>query len=177
MSDDEEALNLRAYLAMSRINAHAERRLAELLRSEVPIHRIVRDALADAIEGKNAKDRVTLKVVEKTAGPLGGSAESRHKFHRDMEIVRFITERMTGPARTTRERALEEAASRFHESEATCDKALGKGTKFRQWVSQHYPDRPGILQELTDERYRQFLQAEYHYLLTNDRLNDGNRFT
>lgn len=174
MNDEEEDLNRRAYLAMSRINPHVERRLVELLRSDVPIQRYVRNAIADALEGKNANDRITLKVDDKTLGPLGDFATKRDKFHRDMAIARFVAGLRP---QLSREKALEAASNQFNESEALCDKALKKASDWAEWVEKYYPERPSLWANVTDEQYRHLLEVEYFTLMRAGRLSDGNRFT
>jgi hypothetical protein len=174
-ADEQEAddLNTRAYLAMSRVEANVVRHLTALLRSGAPIDPIVRQAMADAFEGKNAADRVTFKVTDLTAGPLGDSAERRYRFQRDMAIARYIQERRSSPERLTLDAAERAAEALFGIGQKTCHAAVGKERKMQAWVQRTYPERPPLLQHVTPQQYRHQLECEYFSLLDSGTLDGG----
>ncbi|WP_267394972.1 MULTISPECIES: hypothetical protein [unclassified Sphingomonas] len=168
MTPDEQRaddLNVRAYLAMSRVEANIVKHLTALLRSDVPIDPMVRRALADAFEGRNVADRVTFKVTDLKAGPLGDIAERRYRFQRDMAIARYIEERRSGPDHLTLDAAERAAESIFGIGQKTCHAAVGKARKMAAWVAQRYPERPALLRHLTPEQYRHQLECEYFLFL------------
>lgn len=173
-----EQLNTSAYLAMSRVEANVVQHLVALLRSHVPIDPMMRNAMADAFEGKKVNDRVTFRVIDQKVGPLSDSADRRYRFFRDMAISRFIAERRAAPHLLSLELAAEAAAEAFpHVGVKTCLAAVDKGRKMKAWMDKHYPDRPIIHSLVSDEQYRHFLEAEYFNLHDEGRLDVGNRFT
>ena len=152
---------------MSRVEANIVRHLAALLRSDAPIHPMVRRAMADAFEGKSSTDRVTFKVTDLTAGPLGDFADRRHRFMRDMAIARYIKERRSAPHKMTLDAAERAAEASFGIGQKTCHAAVGKERKMQAWVGKTYPERPPLLQHLTEEQYRHQLEIEYFSLIDN----------
>lgn len=177
-NSDGAELNLRAYLAMSRVEANVLDHLVALLRSDAPIDPMIRTAMADAFEGKCASDRVTFKITDQKAGSLGDFSDRRHRFFRDMDIALFIEERRAPPDNLTLELAAREASRVFPlVGEKTCLAAVDKARKMQVWVDQNFPERPDLYRNVTDDQYRHFLQSEYFYLFDSDQLSRGNRFS
>ncbi len=183
MSEDErraDELNTRAYLAMSRVNAGVVDRLVELLRSNVVIDPIMREAMADAFEGKNQHDRVTFKIVGAKDGALGDWGERRYRFHRDMAIARYIDDLRNPPRELTLAKAAESAADHFSAENLTprtCAAAVEKAQAFRRWEARFCPSRPGVFAHHTEEQYRLALEIEYFDALEAGRENDRPWFT
>lgn len=183
MTDEEreaEDLNTRAYLAMSRINAGVVERLVELLRSDAPILPMMRNAMADAFEGKSQYDRVTFKIVGQKDGALGDWAERRHKFHRDMAIARHIEELRNPPRELTLEKAARAAADHFSSENLTprtCAKAVEKALAFKRWEARFCQTRPIFYQHYDEDRYQLALEIQYFEALEAGRENDAPWFT
>jgi hypothetical protein len=179
MSDEDlaEELNTHAYLAMSRLHRDVRAALAKLFRSGVPISQAVRDAIADAFEGKSVDDRVTFEVSNQKAGPLGDYADRIGKFQRDMAIARFIQDRRDPPHNMTLDDAAAEAEEHFGIGIKTCKAAVQKARKMEAWVERVYPQRPRLLATLSGEQYRHHMEIEYHFLMEEGRLEEGPRFS
>lgn len=179
MNDEDlaEELNTHAYLAMSRIRRDVRGALAELFRSGVPISQMVRNAIADAFEGKSVRDRVTFEISNQKAGPLGDYADRIGKFQRDMAIARFIDDRRGPPDNLTLDDAAADAADHFGIGEKTCKAAVLKARKMEAWLERVYPQRPRLLSTLSGEQYRHHMEIEYHFLLEAGRLEEGPRFS
>ena len=183
MTDEEreaEELNTRAYLAMSRISAGVVERLVELLRSDAPIHPMMRSAMADAFEGKSQYDRVTFKIVGQKDGALGDWAERRHKFHRDMVIARYIEELRNPPRELTLAKASEAAADHFSAENLTprtCAAAVEKALAFKRWQARFCRSRRAFFAAFEEDRYQLALEIEYFDAVEAGRDNDTPWFT
>jgi len=127
--DDPQGLDLRAYLALQRASLDWRRDLATLMRSDVPLSRLLRDRLADAFDNE-AKEGPRLEL-------------KNHKVHRDafaklvvlhdrMRIGRWVARRRDEGA--TAAQANEEAAAYFRVSQKTVEPAFAYFNKASVWI-------------------------------------------
>ncbi|MEN9924145.1 MAG: hypothetical protein RL268_271 [Pseudomonadota bacterium] len=125
---DLSELNGKAWHAALGMSERWDQDLIDLLRSDEPIHRWVRDALADAIEGKNALGvRITMSG-NKAIRDGTAAVETRKRW---VQIGEWIG-REIGKGRT-RVAAIEAAASYFCKGEKACDKAYDYYRRYRRW--------------------------------------------
>lgn len=130
-----ERLNTEVYLSLSHARADIMTPIVNLLRSRVPIDAMVREALADAFEGKHRYGiPIIFKVHRQDLGPLGGKAQKAKRFKRDLEIGRDIQEQRRSGA--TRDQALTAAAERFRIGEDSCRRAMRVLLAFDRWRSE-----------------------------------------
>ncbi len=156
-----EALNIEAYLALGQARADIVTPIVELLRSDVPIDAIVRNALADAFEGRDRLGiPISFKVVGQDMGPLGGKAQKYSRFKRDLKIGKMIDEDRHAGA--TREHALELAAQHFCIGEDSCRRAIGVHSKFVKWRSSVGEEIAGEMR-LPDELRDGMLKSIYFH--------------
>lgn len=131
----EERLNLEVYLALSQGRADILAPIVALLRSNVGIDPIVRNALADAFEGKRRLgSRIEFRIGGQDSGSLPGWATTRSRFVRDLEIATRIAEvRAEG---LKRHLALTQVAAEFLIGEDSCRRAMGIKSRFDAWLEQ-----------------------------------------
>lgn len=131
----EECLNLEVYLALSQGRADILTRIVALLRSNVGIDPIVRDALADAFEGKRRLgSAIEFRICGQDSGSLPGWATKHLRFLRDLEIAKRIAElRAEG---MKRDAALTQVAGEFLIGEDSCRRAIGVGSSFEVWLEE-----------------------------------------
>ncbi|MGE4305273.1 MAG: hypothetical protein AB7E24_14730 [Novosphingobium sp.] len=127
---DDDALNRRALRALMNFCGNRERALAELLRSDVPIHWAVREALADALEGKPQSFGSPLSFDGTNATK---KIADRYEVRlRRLEIARWIRSRQNHAPGY--ERALDEAAERFNCSRQKCRDSVTYINRMDEWV-------------------------------------------
>lgn len=129
MQDDEaDALNLRAYLALSGASRNWRDDLARVMRSDAPLSRMLRNCLADAFENETQEgSRLDLNNHKADRDRFAGVV-SRSEW---MEIGRWIEEqRQAG----LRQETTEAAARHFGIGVKKVEKALTYYNKAKVWV-------------------------------------------
>ncbi|OQW44370.1 MAG: hypothetical protein A4S16_03525 [Proteobacteria bacterium SG_bin6] len=133
--EDQEAehLNSEAYLALGQGRADIVGPLVALLRSSRPIHQGVRDAIADALEGKNRGGiPIRLEVAGQNQGKLGGWAGKLMRFRRDLEIGDLVADRRA--LGDTLDDAIDAAAGEFLIGRDSCRRAVGVHRRCAEWL-------------------------------------------
>jgi hypothetical protein len=127
--DDADRLNIRAYLALQGGSMDWRRDLAELMRSDVPLSRMLRDRLAAAFENESPTGpRLELKNHKAARDRFAGVA-TKHQW---MEIGRSITALTI--ANVPVGVATQLIADRAGASEKKCAAALGYYREATAWV-------------------------------------------
>lgn len=131
----ETELNRRAFLALHGFRDDWAGDLAALLRSSEPLHRAVRKAMADAIEGNKFADVRLHMTGQKPSRDIVRAISSRRDW---MKIGQWIDDRIEAGAHRNAEddSAIAAAARTFNVSPEKCDKALDYYRRCREWVSQ-----------------------------------------
>lgn len=129
-SDSDHRANLRAYFALSGASLDWRGDLVRLLRSEIPLDRMLRDRLAELIENQDG-DGPSLRLHN--VKPELDRLKRNAALHQWMEIGRWITARRAQGR--TREAAILEASALFNASDKKCEQALGYFVRADEWVS------------------------------------------
>lgn len=130
MSDDgPDALSLRAYLALSGASIDWRSDLAAVMRSDAPLSRMLRTALADAFENESQQGpRLDLNNHKPNRDKFAGVV-SRHEW---MEIGKWIEARREQSPQGGD--VVGEAAAHFGVGVKKAEKALTYYNKARFWV-------------------------------------------
>jgi hypothetical protein len=154
--DDPKSLCLRAYLALQGASLDWRGDLAELMRSDVPLSRMLRERLAAAFENESPEGpRLDLKNHKVASDRLKVNV-ARHDW---MEIGRWTdAKREQG---LSRKLALEKAAEHFVVGEKKCDEALIYYGRVKQWVDAALETQSG--QALG----RDWLERLYHSFISH----------
>lgn len=132
----EERLNVEVYLALSQGRADIITPIAKLLRSEVNIDPVVRDALADAFEGKSRRgSKIEFRVAGQDSGSLPGWAAQHARFRRDLEISERISQVRAEGSKL--HEALPVVSAEFLIGEDTCRGALRVRSRFDKWLAKN----------------------------------------
>jgi len=127
--DDPKNLSLRAYLALQGASLDWRGDLAELMRSDVPLDRMLRDRLADAIENQGGEGPSIELNNHKEARDRFAGVASRHEW---MEIGRWIEgERQRGVPKGA---SLEAAERHFGVGIKAAEKALTYYNRAKLWI-------------------------------------------
>jgi len=128
--DNDTELNRRAFFALRGFSADWSKDLIALLRSSEPIHPVVRETLADALEsGTPDGTRLELTGNKKNADLFKG-IDSRYKW---MEIGEFIEDLIKGGKK--KKDALPVAVDKFAASREKCDAALTYYRRTKRWLA------------------------------------------
>jgi hypothetical protein len=126
----ESDRNRRAYLAIQGLSEDWAADLIFLLRSKEPIDRLVRDALADAIDPKS---KSPVRFTMQGQKPFRDAVRSITRRREWMTIGEWIDARIgAGASRTD---AIIAASQEFYASIEKCDKALDYYRRCRDWLS------------------------------------------
>lgn len=151
---EAERLNMEAYLALGQGRADIVTPLVALLRSSQPIHSIVREAVADALEGKDRYGiPIRLEVKGQNQGQLGGWAGKRKRFYRDLAIGEFVEKRRTDG--DTFELAVIAAADHFIIGQDSCRRAISVHRQYETWLADDGPHFRKLFSCIVDDGKRE----------------------
>ncbi len=128
--DDHDTLNHRAFGALLGFSKEWRTELVSLLRSDAPISGVVRDELANAIEGETTfgtrLDLIGHDTLSKFFGRFADARESMAVGHYIAELV---------ARKCTVESAFDNAAEKFGKSESECNRDYYYFKKCMKWCA------------------------------------------
>jgi hypothetical protein len=136
--DDWMEENTEVFLALRNAREQPTQIIAAFLRSNTPIHPLLRTALADAFEGVGPDGSVRFEVQGVPYGPF--TPGGRRRLQRDMSIAEFVADRRSQGAK--RSEAEREAAAHFSIGEDHCHKAVTQVGKMHKWLDENMPLTP-----------------------------------
>lgn len=157
--EEWEHLNFEAFLALGLARASIIDPIVTLLRSDAPINPIVRNAIADAFEGKRPGGAP--QFVVKGTGRGAHIGLSHNHFRRDVAIARYVSELRAGGARAGD--AIRKASDKFRMSEKTCEAAVTKTAKMDEWINANpmAEERDSGFAHFSDEQWQHFREENY----------------
>lgn len=163
VADDANRLNLRAYLALAGATLDWRSDVARLLRSDVPLSRIMRDSLAAAIENITHEGPSLELTGHKAARDRFAGIASRHEW---MAIARWVAEfkeqNLAGP------NAVDAAATHFKLSVKKVESAVTYFNKTTVWVDQAMKSEAGQVMG------RDWVERLHHSITVNPEMKRRN---
>ncbi|MEP0192038.1 MAG: hypothetical protein ABJP70_00220 [Erythrobacter sp.] len=168
MTDDSEEwetpLNRQAFFALKNFSTDWRRDLVALLRSDDPIHPVVREVMAQAVEGETIDGT---RLVLSGGGANADLRKGLEKRKRDLKVGAYMEALIAEGS--TRETATEAASETFCVSFETCRAALTYSRNCEAWVEHSFN---GQSKQLLD---RASLRSLFHHNDMDDQRKKAGR--